>query len=392
MRTTSSSFTGLVLAAVVFGTGCNVWVNGDPIGDWPGKAGNAGSSAGGSGPGGQAGAGGTDNGEGGYAGSPGGAGKAGYAGTGGFGQGGEAGQAGTGGFGQGGEAGQAGTGGGNGGIVFPAEFELVGGDIDEDREIFPFGVAVAADGTLFVSTLGNRDNEPSRIYRFAPGTTSAPEVLFQVGKIDDAAIYGLTFDNQGQLYACLSQHLLSTNNNVVASILRFDPAQLGDVALGPNNVFTTSLRSTAVNDVGGGGFVVGDAVEAGRCGQLAFDGNSAIYAPDASGDSGFLFRYNVSGDLQAPGGAPGDLVNESDLSRLVVTAWLSDPAFGPGVNFGVTGVAVSQNTVNFVREDDDGSLFSLGINGLRPESFPEIISISPSLASPLGLAALGGGG
>ncbi|HEU4534139.1 MAG TPA: hypothetical protein VFS00_08475, partial [Polyangiaceae bacterium] len=258
----------------------------------------------------------------------------------------------------------------------------------------PFGVAIGPDGAVFVSTLGNRDNEPSRIYRFAPGSTSDPEILFQVGNAQDAAVYGLTFDGRGRLYACVSQHLDSADpGTVVPSLLAFEPPQLSPhfngEPLGPHDVKQNQLRAGAVNY---GGFFVVDQVQAGGCGAIAYDGDAAVYVPDTSGASNYVFRFNTEGIMHQPGGQIGDAVTDEDLEALMMTAWFGDALLGGGDRFGVTGVAADGQRVAFVREGEGSLLFGLGVEGLHPAPALELAGIyAGDPVTPFGLAAVGSG-
>ena len=304
-------------------------------------------------------------------------------GTGGGGKGG-GGTGGSGGGGTGGGAGDGGSGGGGQVGLDEGELTFSGGDIDETRQLFPFGVAVANDGTVFVSTLGNRDNEPSRIYRFNAGDTSGPEILFEVGNAADAAVYGLGFA-RGKLYACISDHLQG-GGGILASIYEFDSGQLKQSNLGPNNVKNNQLRSTAVN-LNNDGFVVANAQEAGRCGQFAIDQDGIVYAPDVSGNTDFIYRFDPQGTQNQPGGQIGDQVDENTLSNLKMSAWFEDPQL-VGVQFGTSGITFDGSVLQLFLENDGAELFSLRPSGLAPEGELEKKNINQALAAPFGVASI----
>jgi hypothetical protein len=289
--------------------------------------------------------------------------------------------------GSGGDGGAGGKGGSGGDGPLPGDLRLVGGDVDEQRETFPFGVAVAPNGAVFVSTLGNRDNEPSRIYRFNPGENAAPEILFEVGNAANAAIYGLGF-SKGKLYACSSDHLLSSGFTN-ASILEFDAGQLGQTGLGPQNVKNTQLRSIAIN-ADNNGFVINTAVQAGRCGQFAIDNDGIIYAPDVSGQTDFIFRLNPAGTLNQPLGQPGDPVDNATLAELKVTAWFQDPQL-VGNQFGTTGITFDGNQLRLFLENNGAQLFNLRPVGVAPEGLLGNQEVNQALAAPFGVAALDDG-
>jgi hypothetical protein len=278
------------------------------------------------------------------------------------------------------------VGSGGGVQVVPEEGELtfVGGDISEVREIFPFGVAVSTAGDVFVSTLGNRDNEPSRIYRFDKGNTSAPEVLFEVGNAQDAAVYGLGFA-KGKLYACIADHLQGSGG-VNASIFEFTSGQLKQTGLGPNNVKNNQLRATAVN-ANNAGFRVADAVAAGRCGQFAIDNDGVVYAPDVSGATDFIFRVNPAGSLNQPLGQVGDQISNSELDDLKVTAWFEDAQLVGNV-FGTTGITFDGSKLRLFLENDGTQLFELRPAGNAPEGNLETKDINQQLTAPFGIAAV----
>jgi hypothetical protein len=264
------------------------------------------------------------------------------------------------------------------------ELTFVGGDIDEVREVFPFGVAVANNGAVFVSTLGNNDNEPSRIYRFNPGETSAPEVLFEVGNAADAAVYGLGFAG-GKLFACISDHLLG-GGGINASIYVFDAGQLNQTNLGPNNVVNTQLVATAVN-ANNQGFRIADAEIAGRCGQFGIDNDGIVYAPDVSGQTDFVFRFNPNGTLNQPAGQVGDNISDADLDDLRMSAWFEDAQL-VGNQFGTTGITFDGSVLKLFLENNGAQLFSLRPIGNAPENNLEEQDINQALTAPFGIASV----
>jgi hypothetical protein len=287
--------------------------------------------------------------------------------------------------GSGGGGGNAGDGGGNQQEPDVGELVFVGGDIDEVRELFPFGVAVGTDSTVFVSTLGNRNNEPSRIYRFNANSTDAPEILFEVGNAADAAVYGLNF-SKGKLYACISDHLLG-GGGINASIYVFDSGQLNLSNLGPNNVKNNELRATAVN-ANNNGFKIADAQTAGRCGQFAVDNDGIAYAPDVSGDTDFIYRSNPLGTLNQPAGQVGDNISDADLDDLKVSAWFEDAQI-VGVNdFGVPGMTFDGSVLRLFLDANGNQLFELRPSGNAPEGNLEFKAINQGLTFPFGIAAV----
>jgi hypothetical protein len=286
--------------------------------------------------------------------------------------------------GSGGGGGNAGDGGGPQTPLEEGELTFVGGDIDEVRELFPFGVAVSTAGDVFVSTLGNRDNEPSRIYRFNNGETSAPEILFEVGNAGDAAVYGLGFA-RGKLYACIADHLQG-GGGINASIYEFDAGQLNQTGLGPNNVKNNQLRATAVN-ANNEGFIVSAAAQAGRCGQFAIDNDGIVYAPDVSGDTDFIFRHNPAGNLNQPTGTQGDLIGDNELDNLKMSAWFQDAQLVGNV-FGTTGITFDGSQLRLFLENDGTQLFELRPAGNAPEGDLETKDINQQLTAPFGIAAV----
>jgi hypothetical protein len=313
-------------------------------------------------------------------------------GTGGSGTGGSGtGGSGTGGSGTGGSAGGGGTGGSTPGDLEPV-YELSGGDIDaEDKfELTPFGVAIAGDGTVFVSTLGNNDDVLSAIYKFEPGSNGVNPTLYFQAKNKDTAVYGLALDNKNRLHACISQHVLNANGATNASVYRFDNLK-ADNQIGTGFVPTT-LQTQAVTN---GNSVVdnGANIKVGRCANLGYDGGSVIYVPDSSGDTQFIFRVNTEGTTeQVQTDDNGNVVNADDLRAV---AWFTDAAtLGGGnvdANFGATGVTADAGSVKYMRNDDNLTIFDIGINGFGPDDTLETETVNAGINQVLYMLSIGGG-
>ncbi|HEU4406383.1 MAG TPA: hypothetical protein VFS43_14045, partial [Polyangiaceae bacterium] len=309
------------------------------------------------------------------------------------GQGGAAGAGGAGGqggaAGAGGAGGQGGTGGTGGGLPAPFERVLSGGDVEEPGEVYPFDVAVGADGTVFVSTLGNQLDEVAGIYRFRPGSANSPEKLFEVDDTQSSAVYGLAFVN-GDLYACLGQHLQAPDL-VTPAIIKVGASQLGETFLGPDDVAVTPLLSSAVN-VDNQGFIVDDEYVAGGCGQIATDG-AMIYVPDTSGDTGFIFRYNPAGTEDAPAGLPGSPIPPAAVADLKVTAWYEDVdfVFLHQESFAFAAITYDGSELKIFAEEDGAQLYVLRPDAPASELDLEALNIFPALTRPFGIAALGQG-
>jgi len=297
---------------------------------------------------------------------------------------------GSGGGGNQGNAGSSGTGGGgNVPDLTPGSLTIGGANVDDTKGVFPFAVAVAGDGSIFVSTLGNRNvnngDEPSRIYRFNKGETT-PEVLFEAGI--DAGVYGLTF-LKGNLYACISQHVLSANN-VVSSIYEITSGQLDDTDLTKADVQQFDLQSTVVNV--NGAFQVQAEEVAGRCGQITNDG-TAIYAPDVL-DSGFIFRVNPANVEDEGDSGEDGIYNNQELAPIKTTAWFQDDALINNNNaaFGTTAVNVNGNLLQFFLNNDGTQIFGVQLSdgGLKPEvntlDNAEVDTLDDVIGQPFGLA------
>jgi hypothetical protein len=267
---------------------------------------------------------------------------------------------------------------------------LNGGEVDEDREVFPFSAVAASDGTLFVSTLGNRANEPSRIYRFNPGESTAPDILFQVGDGDDAAVYGLAIDGQNRLYACVAQHLQSQGNGVIAaSLYRFEANQTKQDNLGPGQVQQNILASNAIFN-NGTYLVAQNEVQAGRCGHIAFDGASTVYAADTSGLTQTIFKFNPNGNVDTASGQANDPVDPAVLGDLRMTAWFTNANLGAGAQFATAGIAVDGSSVKFIRDNDSTNLFDVTVrSGGGAENSLGNVEVNSNFDTAGGLAAAG---
>jgi hypothetical protein len=297
-------------------------------------------------------------------------------------------------------AGRSGSGGGgnnNGNQVIPDEGELTftGNNVEDIRGVFPFGVAIAPNGAIFVSSLGDRNanngtgDEPARIYRFNPGDTSNPEVLFEASKAE-VGIYGLTFMD-GNLYACISQHVLS-NVNVTPSI--YEITDIGGVGLDAGDVTKFDLNGAFVANNNGAFAEGNNTLAIDRCGQIANDG-TAIYAPDVL-NTGRIYRLNPTKDADtAPNKEPGDNYSNEDLSNLRASVWLQDAALVVnGEQFGTTAIAASEDGfLKLFLANNDNTIFNIGLKdgGLRPEAnniANEPDTLNAALNQPFGIAAV----
>jgi hypothetical protein len=200
-------------------------------------------------------------------------------------------------------------------------------------------------------------------------------------------VYGLAMDNKGQLFACVAQHLQSVDGGVIqSSIYRFDVGQLDDEELGPGNVEQNAMLSSAIFQAGV--YVVGGAeLNAGRCGHIAFDGNAAIYAPDTSGNTQSIFKYNTEGSLDFPQGQVNDQIGQAEFQDLIMSAWFTNGNLAAGDNFAVGGIAVQGSSVKFIRDDNSGQLFDVTVrSGGGAENNLGNIDINAGFAVANGLA------
>ncbi len=260
---------------------------------------------------------------------------------------------------------------GNPGAELADVLEFTGGDVDSDEafELFPFGAAIAPDGSVFVSTLGNNDDVRSRIYKFDPGAENSPKLYFEASAQADNAIYGLAI-NENKLYACIAPHLLAVSN-LPSTIYRFDSL---DVAGNNNAGFQSRVLNTAVEVDAEAGQAQNNGVNIvlDQCTNIAFDNSNNLYVADALGTTNAIFRFNTDAfDANPAPDLDDDNITVTNYQELLTTAWLIDAVNvggGNGTEFGVSSVAVDGANLFFVRQDDANTVFSVGLSGDFPDS------------------------
>ncbi|MCU0686822.1 MAG: hypothetical protein MUF34_32015 [Polyangiaceae bacterium] len=295
-----------------------------------------------------------------------------------------------------GAGGKAGTGGTAGAPVYTT-LELSGGAVGNPLATFPVGISTMGT-VVFVATLGNRAEEPSRLYRFLPGQTDSPEVIYEVPDPATQAIAGVAFnlyDYPPVGYVCITRHPLAVGATVPPSVKQLLLTPWATARSPADETPGFALKSTAVN-VGNQGFFVAPEVKAGACGPIAWDGSS-IFAPDTSGASNFLFRVNEHAFRTEPNVPFGEPINDIELWFLRTVAWFEGPQFEAGPFFGVSGISQgvvpgSFGSVWFAREDRSGQIFRVRSNGTTPMvSVPESFPLSRRVNTPSGLRALNDG-
>lgn len=195
---------------------------------------------------------------------------------------------------------------------------------------YPESLHAAADGTLYVGSLGT-----GSVVAFAPGATTPTTILAGGGADGVTGVTGVLVHDQA-LWVC----------SVDTSFMR------------PTEVKSFTLTGTPIATF---------PLAAGQfCNDLTFDPAGALYAADSFG--GTIQRL-----------APG---------AQAFSTWLSDPSLQPASagQFGLDGIAWAGDAI-FVNKLDTGGLYRVANHGGERGALTQI-AVRPPLVSPDGMRAL----
>ncbi len=200
-------------------------------------------------------------------------------------------------------------------------------------EYYPESLSIAADGSLFVSSLATGE-----IVKFAPGSQTA-EVFVSSDTLKNT-LGVLVDDESAALYVCAVD--LSSSSTGIPEIKSY---KLADGTLLNNYPFPTS----------------------GFCNDMAFDGQHNLYVTDSVGK---IYRL--------PHGAKA------------LELWSRDPQLAPSMpqGFGADGIAWDGKNSLYVNTFSDGKLLRLPINSDGSAGAATPITVTPALSNPDGMRLL----
>lgn len=196
---------------------------------------------------------------------------------------------------------------------------------------YPESLSIAADGSLFVGSLGT-----GQVVRFAPGSTSAA-VFVAPGSLKNVA--GVLVDDEGSaLYLCA----VDTSGATPSTVKSY---KLADGSL----LATYPFPAAAF------------------CNDMAFDGQRNLYVADSYGK---IYRLPKGGSALA--------------------LWSSDAALAPSspMGYGADGIAWDGKDGLFVNTFTDGVLVRLPIKADGAAGPATKITVTPALSFPDGMRLL----
>lgn len=199
---------------------------------------------------------------------------------------------------------------------------------------YPESLTIAADGTLFIGSLGT-----GQVVKFAPGSTT-PEVFVPAGTVKNVSGV-LVDDTGGALYLC-AVDISGAAPSAVRSFKLSDGSPLGTY------------------NIPGASF----------CNDLALDGQRNLYAADSYGK---IFRLPQGGST--------------------IALWSSDPALAPtsAMAYGADGIVWDGKDGLYVNTFTEGALLRLPIKQDGSAGAATRITVTPALSFPDGMRLLADG-
>ncbi len=254
---------------------------------------------------------------------------------------------------------------------------LAGGDVGAtdivlgNDDIYPEGIAAAADGTLYIGSLNL-----GVIYRVPATSTTVDTVAFVPGSVVERGVLGLTVDQErGLLWFCDSS---PGQGGALVGVDLDDGTQTVRHAM-PDPVASVPDAGT---DAGDAGTDAGDAGDGAAppppvttiCNDVIVDEDDVIFITDSSGR---IFRIPANAALTANSAA----------------VWLEHPAIAPPTpnGFGANGIDVIGDHLII----SNGNLVAVDRTSTNPASTVQVISLTEggaaaTLCGPDGLQAVPG--